>query len=212
MASFEPIREVDYHQREEIVGGRRKLVQLAVHEYTARHPFAREANRMYLTMEDVTPYGNVRNGLFVINESAGWALVDLARRTQQYLLACGNGITKDNLLTHRRPIPPRVNKRILRQLRMPHPKLFKPSFFRANPFQVHGPVTNAFRIQRNTTRGAPDRPRTHDPRPGPPPRPRRLDIHPGCTQVQRTFRIRKRRVRPSSALDLSYPHQLGIVD
>ena len=73
-------------------------------------------------------------------------------------------------------------------------------------------VTNAFRVQRNTTRGAPDRPRTHDPRPGPPPRPRRLDIHPGRTQVQRTFRFRKRRVRPSSALDLSYPHQLGIVD
>ena len=139
MASFESIREVDYHQREEVINGRRKLTQLAVHEYTARHPLAREANRVYLTMDEVQPYGNEQDGLFVINESVGWALVDLARRTQKYLLACGNGITEKNLLTRRKSIPSHVNKHILRQLQMPHPTLFKQSFFQANPFQVHGP-------------------------------------------------------------------------
>ena len=99
MASFESIREVDYHQCKEVINGRRKLTQLAVHEYTARHPLTCEANRIYLTMDEVQPYGNERDGLFAINKSVGLALVDLAHRMQKYLLACGNGITEKNLLT-----------------------------------------------------------------------------------------------------------------
>ena len=135
MATFEPIRDVDFHHRIEDMGGRPKRIQLAVHQYTARHPLARDPNRVYLTRKDVRVYGNERNGQFVIVESVGWALVDLARRTQQYLLACGNGITRQDLLTWNGPLPSRIDPLILRQLRMPRPMLFEPSFFQSN---LHG--------------------------------------------------------------------------
>ena len=77
MATFEPIQDVDFHQRKEDFGGRPKRIQLAVHQYTARHPLAHDPNHIYLTRDHVRVYGDERNGQFMIIESVGWALVDL---------------------------------------------------------------------------------------------------------------------------------------
>lgn len=134
MATFSRVRPEDFHQQyEEFGDGSQPLhiVQLESHEYTVRHPFAREANHIYLTLDDICEIG--LTGEFVLREHAAWAVIAFARRIQLYILACSNGLTWRDIVERRRPIPQTIPPATLFQLQMAHPMLFNPTFFESNP-------------------------------------------------------------------------------
>lgn len=134
MATFSRLRAEDFHQRYEDFGDDAQslhIVQLESNEYTARHPFAREANRIYLTIDDIREIG--LTGEFVLREHVAWAVIALARRIQLYILACANGLTWSDIVEHRRPIPQTIPPATLFQLQIAHLMLFNPTFFESNP-------------------------------------------------------------------------------
>lgn len=142
MATFDQIHCFDYHQRvdyENEDGARyQRLVQLAPYEFMARHPFATDAARVYLMDNDFREQG----AKYILKESVAYHLLETMRHTQQYILASANGLSIQDIIERRVPMPTTINQDLLQQLQMPKPMLFNPNIFAANPFQIPGTKEN----------------------------------------------------------------------
>lgn len=138
MATFDQIHCLDYHQRMdyEIENGRYypRLVQLQPHKFMARHPFAADAVRVYLMDSDFREQGTG----YILKESVAYHLLETMRHTQQYILASANGLSLQDIIDQRVPIPTTIDHDLLQRLQMPKPALFNPNLFTANPFQIPG--------------------------------------------------------------------------
>lgn len=146
MATFDEIHHLDFHQRieYEYENGtyRQRLIQLAPHEFMARHPFAADAVRVYLMDSDFREQGTG----YILRDSVAYHLLETMKRTQQYILASANGLTIQDIICQGIPIPTTIDPNLLQQLQMPKPTLFNPTIFTANPFQIPGTKENISNI------------------------------------------------------------------
>ena len=95
MATSTPISYLDYHRRNvqnPAVPGTCLDVQLFALQASARHPNAREAFRVLLTLAHVNEVKG-QPGEFTIKEILAYSLLGEAQRVQNDFLCCMNGIT-----------------------------------------------------------------------------------------------------------------------
>ena len=105
MASFPRITVDDFFRR--FSRGQRAPIQLAPLDRVARHPFAEDVARwLLIPVLDFTEHDR-EAGQFKLQESLAHSLYEVAKRTQFYILACGNGMTLDTILTTAAIPPPR---------------------------------------------------------------------------------------------------------
>ena len=136
MPMFSRVTADDFHSRFESRGDVPRIVQLRPFEYTARYPFSRDPARICLTADDFHSFGT--DGRVMLKEGLAHLMFESVKRTQADILARGNGLTWEDIVERRLPVPSSIHPDVLFQLQMSAPPLLPPALLDANYLLLPG--------------------------------------------------------------------------
>lgn len=137
MAEFPLVSHLDYHAHVEDYNptdGRWRLVQLAPHARTSRHPNAPFSMRRQLLPDEFLPCGGNR---FRLDPSPAYSIWDSICAAHRQLYCSMNNVSRTKMLRGCR-IPSRINPQTLIRLRLSYPPVLPRRLLRRNFLLIQG--------------------------------------------------------------------------